>query len=308
MMSDNFSFIGKLIKNLKNLTEEEAYTLMKGILKREISDIKIAAILTALRIKRESSEELYGFYKAMKEFVRCNTALPHALDIASNYDGKVRTLYILPSAVVIAEHLGVSLTYHWAERVPAKMGITLGEVLKVLGIKISSLHQRDFIPELYELLPLRRELGIRTVFNVLEKLLNPFGAEKIITSVFHKPYFEKVYELCEKVGFRGITVIKGVEGGIEPLTDRPTFIMRGDDVEKIDPDKLGIKLPKNVETPNVLKDSVEINKMILSGNAPEEFKNWACLTASVLLLADGKFNNVEEAFEASREALNGISS
>ena len=304
-------FIRKLTKlqgHLQDLTGEEAYLLAKSMLGREISDIKISALLTAMRIKGESVEELLGIIRALRESLKPLPPKPSHLDLSLNYDGKVKTVYILPSALVFARRCGLSMTYHWAEKVPAKMGTTLWTILEELGLTdgdlLSVAHQREFAPELYTLLPLRRELGFRTFFNVVEKFLNPFNCSYMISSLFHKPYFEKLSSLCNEIGFKRYVLVKGLEGGIEPLPDRPTFYMvSGGEVSKIDPFKLGIKLPKKIETERVLEDSVELNREVLEGRASEEYVNWACLSAGFLLTAGGLSQSPEEGFEMAKEAV-----
>ncbi len=290
----------RLKDNLKDLTEEEAYTLTELMLEGKLPEIRVAVFLTSMRIKGETPEELYGILRAIKKRCRNVDKKEKALDIALNYDGKEKTVYILPSAIYFCKKLGVEFTYHYAERVPTKEGVTLYDVLKALRMdkEIDIINQKDFIPELYSLMPLRRELGFRTFINTVEKLINPFNANKIITSVFHKPYFEKVSELLERLGYENYMIVKGVEGGIEPLPDRPTFFkLKGKEIEKVSPEDLNIRLPENIETDNVLEHSVRINKEIIEGKRRDEFFNWAVYTASFLLLAYGKVKSLEEGKE-----------
>ncbi len=309
-----FKKLTKLKEHLQNLTREEAYSITRDILENNLSVPKTAAFLTAMRIKGETQEELMGIYGAVKEKVRPARAVPHALDLATNYDGKVKSLYILPSAIAIACQSGLEITYHYAEKVPAKFGTTLFEVMKALdsdfkfkNYRFAVIHQKEFCPKLYELLPLRRELGFRTFFNVLEKLLNPFGAKHVITSLFHKPYFEKLDKLCCELNFEGFTLVKGVEGGIEPLPDRPTFYkLRGKEVRKIEPGSLNMELPKDISTSMVLDDSAELNRQVLTGQAKEKFTNWAIYTAALLLLAGGKAVSVQEAIDKSKRSYEDI--
>ncbi len=309
-----FKKLTKLKEHLQNLTREEAYSITREILENNLSVPKTAAFLTAMRIKGETQEELMGIYGAVKEKVRPARAIPHALDLATNYDGKVKSLYILPSAIAIACQSGLEITYHYAEKVPAKFGTTLFEVMKALdsdfkfkNYRFAVIHQKEFCPKLYKLLPLRRELGFRTFFNVLEKLLNPFGTKFLITSLFHKPYFKKLDELCSGLGFESFTLVKGVEGGIEPFPDRPTFYkLKGREVSKIEPSSFNMELPKNISTSRVLEDSLELNRHVLTGKADKKFTNWAVYTAALLLLAGGKATDFQRAIDTAKNSYTDI--
>lgn len=292
-----FKKLTKLKENLKDLTYEEAYEIFKSILEGNFSEIKTSAFLTAMRIKGETPEELKGIRDAVREFMNFPQEKVNALDLAINYDGKNRTVYILPSALWIASHFGLKFTNHFALKTPTKEGITLYEVCNALSkeLNVSFSNQKDYCPALYKLMPLRKELGFRTLINTVEKLLNPFNTKRVIVSVFHKPYFEKYEEFLNLLEFEDYTIIKGLEGGIEPFTDRPTLIKRkGKEIEEINPEDLDIELPESVSSQNVLKDSVEINEKIIKGEERGKFFNWAVYTASILLYCGGKVESVEE--------------
>ena len=295
-----FKKLTRLKENLQDLTEEEAYGIFTDILEGKLSDVKISAFLTAMRIKGETGEELLGVFKSIKEKMEFPPQKPEALDLALNYDGKNRTLYILPSVLWLCSKLGLDFTNHFALKTPTKEGVTLYEVVKALEteLNVHFCDQRDYAPALHGLMPLRRELGFRSLINTIEKFLNPFGTKRVVVSIFHKPYFEKNAELLELLGFEDYTIIKGLEGGIEPLPDRPTYISRkGDRLESVSPGELGLAMPRNVHTDNVLEDSVELNRRIIEREERGEFFNWAVYTAGVLLYSHGRCTSVKEGVE-----------
>ncbi len=290
----------KLKENLQDLTEKEAYTFFKAILEGRVSSVKTAAFLTAMRIKGETSQELLGVIRAIRERMKALSEREDAVDLAPNYDGKDRTLYILPSALWMVSSFGVSFTNHYALGVPTKEGVTLFEVCKVLELKdvVTFADQRDFAPDLCRLMPLRRELGFRSLINTVEKFLNPFGCKRIIVSVFHKPFFEKNEALLELLGFEDYAIVKGLEGGLEPPPDRPfMFKRKGEELKSFDPKKLGIALPKDVSTDDVLGESVKVNAHIVEGTRKDEFFNWACYTAGFILFLLRIYPSIEEATE-----------
>jgi len=301
-----FKKLTKLKENLKDLSREEAYTVFKAILEGKLSQVKTSAFLTAMRIKGETPEELLGVVEAIREKMDFPESRENVLDLALNYDGKNRSVYILPSALWLLSKLGLEFTNHYALKVPTKEGITLYELVKALNVNINVqfVDQRDYCPELYKLMPLRRELGFRSFINTVEKFLNPFGAKKVVVSIFHKPYFEKNEKLLGLLDFEDYTIIKGLEGGIEPLPDRPTYVKRkGKEIEEINPKNLKLELPKDVSSQDVLKDSVKVNKRIIDGKEKGEFLNWAIYTAGILLYASGQCENTKTCLERIKEVL-----
>jgi len=120
-----FRKLAKTKENLKDLSREEAYLFLKAILEREISKIKSSAFFTAMRIKGETAEELFGFYEALQEkmLIKDSNSVD-CLDVATNYDGKVRSPYILPSAIFIAIANGIKITFHGEDCIPVKEGET----------------------------------------------------------------------------------------------------------------------------------------------------------------------------------------
>ncbi len=297
--------------NPGHITKEEAKSVFDNILKGKGDPVQISAFLTGMRMKGETQEELEGFYEATVSLQRdIGSRVENELDLGVNYDGKIKTPHILPSAIFIAMGCGVNMSSHGTEGVPAKFGPSF---IKVLGKMINTegslfvkegfryADQKEFVPELYKLKEIRKRLGFRTFINVIEKLLNPFNAENIITSVAHNPYFEKVYNLLLKAGFKRITVVKGVEGGIEPYPDRKTTLMLNGEFMEIDPSLYGLTsdLPKgnlNIE------EQAKLNISIIK-NENNIYKNWALLTSALLLLASGKVSSIKEGVELSKDCL-----
>ena len=299
-LEDAFRKLTKLRENLKDLTQQESREIFAEILRGNLSQVRTSAFLTAMRIKGETPQELIGVIEAIRETMKPLSVPGDFLDLAPNYDGKVRTIYILPSALWICSKLGAEFTNHYALSVPVKEGVTLYEVVRKFGteINIRFMSQEEYAPQLFKLMDLRRELGFRTLINTVEKFLNPFSARRIVVSIFHRPYFEKNREILERLGFEDYTIIKGVEGGLEPFPDRPTYILRkGRDIEAVDPSDLGLPMPEDIKTDRVLEDSVSINRRIIEGEERGKFWGWAVFTAGVILYASGKAGSVKEAVD-----------
>ena len=296
------------------ISKEEAYRTFKSILEGKEDPVHVSAFLTGMRMRGESEDELEGLYEAVRKKIKIlEYKEKDRVDLALNYDGKVKTPHILPSALFIALSCGVKASSHGTKGVPAKFGTTFFEVLsEMLGIlpkseEVFSINnfvyadQSLFAEDLHKLLEIRKKLGFRTSINVIEKLLNPFLSECIITSVAHDPYFEKVLNLCKKAGFKRILIVKGVEGSIEPYPDRKTKIMLNGEFLEVVPDiyDMGTDLPKGNFS---VKEQAEINIRILKGEE-KDLSKWSVLTASLIIYTSGSVKSFEEAVQLAKDSL-----
>lgn len=303
----------------KDLNYSESLTAQRKILNKEINDIQLGFFWGAIRLKHPAVEELFGFLDGLKEetnFINTDEILP--LDIAVNYDGKDRTIHILPSAIFIATGAGAKIVGHGNEGVPSKFGITYHQVLNAMGCDypknqdtilkalelsgFSFYHQKLYNPKLHSLLPKRRDFYLRTYLNSIEKVINPFKTTRIITGVNHSNYISKYIEISQYSGFKDCFVIKGLEGGIEPFIDRETKIFTN---KAFSLTILSKKAKENlsISSRNIsIKENASINLSILK-NEDNPLKDWAVLTAGILIVAYGITEDIKEAISIAEESL-----
>ncbi len=307
--------IGK--ERIKNLTYEEAYLSNKLILNGKSTDIQTGSFWASMRIKHETVEELNGIVDSLKEetnFIETDELQP--VDLAIGYDGKNRSLHILPASIFIAAGAGAKVVGHGCENVPSKFGITYYEVINAMGCNILSnedeilktlelsgfgfYHQRYLNPKLYSLLPKRREFGLRNYLNSVEKLLNPFKTTKVVIGVAHSNFIDKYIQLGFHVGFKDIYVVKGLEGGIELFPNKETKVYTNKIItisifaKEINSDKLNSKIS--------LKENAEICINILKSK-DKIFSDWAIKTAGLIIFAYGLTKDIREATELAEESL-----
>ena len=221
----------------KNISREEAKASMDSILNREVSDIRSAIFLIALRMKRETEDENLGVQDAMNENTsQITCALDNVINVADPYDGYTRnipsSLYILP---LLAE-LGFPTFSQGVESVGPKYGCTHHKILKLAGLDVllsdkevcdklenkkigwGYIDQSIFAPKLYGLKDLRSEIIKRPVITTIEVLANPIKAKNthFVTGYVHKPYPPIYLMLARNAGFDSSIVIRGTEGGIVP--------------------------------------------------------------------------------------------
>ena len=221
----------------KNISREEAKASMSAILNGEISDVRSAIFLIALRMKRETHDENLGVHDAMINSVKkMDVNVDNLVNIADPYDGFTRNIpssaYILP---VLAE-LGIPSISQGVKTVGPKFGCTHHAIFKLLGLDVYSTHeqiieriedknigwgyidQKVFSPQLNNLMELRTEIIKRPVVTTIEVLANPLISKRnhFVTGYVHKPYPPIYLMLARNANFDSSIVIRGTEGGVIP--------------------------------------------------------------------------------------------
>ncbi len=303
----------------KDLTYEEAFEANKKILNGEATDLQIGYFWGALRMKYETEEELIGFLNSFKEetkFIDSDELCP--LDLGISYDGKNRSVHILPASIFIATGAGIKIVGHGNEKVPSKYGTTYHEILNAMGcltisnsddilkaLELSGFafyHQKIMNPKLASLLPKRQEFGLRNYINTVEKLLNPFKTTKIIIGVAHNPYISKYIQLALCSGFKEIFVVKGLEGGIEPFPNRDTKVVTNKIFSlTIRPKELQIETTPIAENLSIEENADLCIDILKDKNTP--FRNWALITAGLLLVAYGVTEDLKQAVDLAEESI-----
>tara|TARA_B100001029_G_scaffold132962_1_gene111851 strand:- start:38 stop:1162 length:1125 start_codon:yes stop_codon:yes gene_type:complete len=297
----------------KNISREEAKASMDSILNREVSDIRSAIFLIALRMKRETEDENLGVQDAMNENTsQITCALDNVINVADPYDGYTRnipsSLYILP---LLAE-LGFPAFSQGVESVGPKYGCTHHKILKLAGLDVllsdkevcdklenkkigwGYIDQSIFAPKLYGLKDLRSEIIKRPVITTIEVLANPIKAKNthFVTGYVHKPYPPIYLMLARNAGFDSSIVIRGTEGGIVPSLRQKAnahFYLnkdKNDELIEIEPGK-----------------DLDINQTVRAVKIPDEFEKKAKLD-KIEIKVDAK-EIAKESLKLGTDALSG---
>lgn len=317
--------VGTGPKLSRDLTVEEAERAFRLILSGEASDAQIGALLVPLRMKGESVEELAVFLKVTREFCRqIKVELPYFLDCGIAYDGKVKFPNISPLAAFVAAGAGAQILLHGQSQTPPKYGIGVRDVFIALGLSVDwTLEQsakaleevgvgfvslEQISPRVSEFKRIREELGLRTVFNHIEKLWNPMNAPHQIVSIYHGPYLEKIPAVLRKAGIDHAIVIQGMEGSTDCRTARTTKAV------EIDQDQIKLILiqPKDLgfeplEEPIFDHLTPQLNaEFILSALEAQSgvMKDLAILNGAILIYASSAAKSLEEAVEKARISFN----
>ncbi len=273
----------------RDLTQSQARGFMEALIEGRVSHASMAAFAVALRMKGESVEELAALASVMRERAEPIRAPADVLDTCGTGGDGSGTFNISTAAALVAAGAGIPVAKHGGR---AASGLTgSADVLKELGVNVDAtpaqvercvceagigfLFAQTFHPGMKHAAPVRREMGVRTVFNLLGPLSNPAGAKKQLLGVSRPELCETFAQALKLLGSESAMVVCGAapEGGghlDEISTFGPTTVARllngAIKVVSIDPAKLGVPpgKPEELRAENVA-ESAAIVRAILTG-------------------------------------------
>lgn len=317
--------IQKLIGR-KNLTSEESREIMKEIMSGNATNTQIAAFLTALRMKGETAEEITAFTEVMKEF--CHRIHPKGrgrlVDTCGTGGDQIKTFNISTTAAFIVAGVGVAVAKHGNRSVTSKSGSA--DLLEKLGLNLNSepdaiercikeigigfMFAPAFHPAMKYAIEPRREIGIRTVFNILGPLTNPANANAQLLGVYDRALIEPLANALKNLSCEEAMVVHGLDGLDEISTIGKTAIawLREGEVTALEtfPKDFGVEQarPENIKG-TTAEESGEITFKILKGccSHDDPKKDIVLVNASAGIVVGGKADNFGEGMELARESI-----
>lgn len=219
--------VGTGVKGNRELEHDEIADAVCSIIEKKVTDAQVGAFLIGWRTKLETNNELKASIKALKKYIQYSK-VENSLELGYSFDGRKNNPFLFPLYENILQEFHennpniqeLRLVISTDLTQPAKNGITAKDIAKHFTFDkyVNILDRKEYFKELSDLTPLRHELGLRTVFNTVEKLLNPGQSEYGVTTAFHKPYVEK-YLTMFKEYYKEIFVVKASEGSPEVFKD-----------------------------------------------------------------------------------------
>src|ERR1043165_2477444 len=255
--------IREAIERLVNrncLSEAETIDVMNQIMTGEASPLQVAAFLTALRMKGENVDEITGAARVMREKAhRVNVAGKTVLDTCGTGGDQKGTFNISTTTAFVLAGAGVNVAKHGNRSVSSQSGSA--DVLGALGVKIDAPKERVeqcianigigflFAPLLHEAMKYavqpRREIGIRTIFNILGPLTNPAMETHQLTGIYDGALTEPIAHVLKNLGTKRAMVVHGLEGMDELSLCGPTRVaeLRDGQVKTytFTPEEVGLK-------------------------------------------------------------------
>ncbi|MFA6468377.1 MAG: anthranilate phosphoribosyltransferase [Bacteroidota bacterium] len=215
-----------------DLTKQETYDVIVEIMSGKSSEIMISSFLTALRMKGEIVPEISGAALAMREMsTKIRTKHEHVIDTCGTGGDGLGTFNISTASALVAASAGAIVAKHGNRAVSSKCGSA--DVLKALGVNIEIPKEKVehcldeigiaflFAPMLHGAMkyaaPIRRELGMRTIFNVLGPLTNPAGAKRQVMGVFRRGLTDILANVLLDLGTERALIVHG-NGGMDEIS------------------------------------------------------------------------------------------
>ena len=209
----------------REIFHDEMVDLFRQIMRGEVSPVMTAALLTGLRVKKETVGEIAGAAQVMREFsARVDIAPdPHFVDIVGTGGDGAHTFNISTASMFVAAAAGAKVAKHGNRSVSSKSGAA--DVLEALGARIdlqpnqvAECIRRTGVgfmfapihhPAMKNVAAVRKEMGVRTIFNILGPLTNPAGAPNILMGVFHPDLVGIQVRVLQRLGARNALVVYG---------------------------------------------------------------------------------------------------
>jgi anthranilate phosphoribosyltransferase len=322
-MSDIIAKVGRGERASMDLTYQEATAAMRLLLENHATAIQTGAFLLAMRVKSESVGELAALTATAREYVApIRVADPSGLVDIPTYAGKQDSWHALLPAAIVATAAGARVLLHGYDGVPGRrstaavasaVGIPTDlppdKVAEAIDLKgMAYLDIALYHPPIYRYLELRKELGVRTFFQPVARLLNPARAPASIIGISHPPYFEKVAEALRMMGTPKALILRGIEGEPEVAVNAVTKAIELRD-DRITPLTLhskdfGIVMGQlETQLPTDISIEAEFITRLLENEVKGVSRDWVVMNAAAILYLSGKASSIRAAMPLAENAL-----
>ena len=307
----------------REIFHDEMLALMRMIMKGEVSPVMSAAIITGMRVKKETTGEIAAAAQVMREFAS-KVHVPetaHFVDIVGTGGDGSHTFNISTASMFVAAAAGATVAKHGNRGVSSKSGSA--DVLEALGVNIMLDPQQiaesiaatgigfmfapNHHPAMKNVGPVRRELGVRTIFNILGPLTNPAGAPNILMGVFHSDLVGIQARVLQLLGATHALIVYGKDGIDEVSLGAATMIgelKNGEVTEyEIHPEDFGLSMMSNRSIK--VNDAVESKAMLLEAleNREGTAREIVILNAGTALYAANVVASIADGIGLARETV-----
>jgi anthranilate phosphoribosyltransferase len=307
----------------REIFHDEMLSLMRQIMSGEVSPVMISAIIAALRVKKETIGEITAAAQVMREFSTKVevTDKDHLVDIVGTGGDGSHTFNISTCAMFVAAAAGAKVSKHGGRSVSSKSGSA--DVMEALGVNINLqpgaiarcidevgvgfMFAPNHHPAMKNVAPVRKELGVKTIFNILGPLTNPATAPNILMGVFHADLVGIQVRALQRLGAEHAVVVYGLDGMDEISLGAATMIgeLKNGQIHEyeIHPEDFGMAMASNramrVET------AVESRAMLLAvlDGASGTAKETVLINAGAALYAANVADSIQDGIRKARTAI-----
>lgn len=314
-------FLAKIVEG-NHLTTEESYKAMDCIMSGNATEAQIASFLTGLRMNGETPEEITGFAKVMRAKAAVVPEETEAIDIVGTGGDLANSFNISTTSSFVIAAAGAKVAKHGNRSVSSKSGAA--DVLESLGAKIglSPEEGRQCLEDIGVAFlfaqthhgsmkyagPVRAQLGVRSVFNILGPLANPAMTNYIVLGVYEEELLEPMAEVLRNLGVKHALIVFGDDRLDELSISSTSSVCEIKDGEitkyKIDPRELGLSLySKDDIVGGTADENAVITRDVLEGKEQGAKRDIVLLNAGAALYTIGKAATMKEGVELARQAI-----
>ncbi|HWI81925.1 anthranilate phosphoribosyltransferase [Ramlibacter sp.] len=307
----------------REIFHDEMLKVVRMIMSGELSPVMMAALITGLRVKKETIGEITAAAQVMREFsTKVHVAdKTHLVDIVGTGGDGSHTFNISTCSMFVAAAAGAKVSKHGGRSVSSKSGSA--DVLEALGLNLSLppeaiarciaevgigfMFAPNHHPAMKNVAPVRKELGVRTIFNILGPLTNPASAPNILMGVFHPDLVGIQVRALQRLGAEHALVVYGRDGMDEVSLGAATMVgelINGEIHEyEIHPEDFGLPMASNrslkVETPQQSQAML----MGVLDNEPGPARDIVLFNTAAALYAANVVDSIPAGLAKAREAL-----
>ncbi|MED3646086.1 anthranilate phosphoribosyltransferase [Halalkalibacterium halodurans] len=305
------------------LAERKAEQVMDAIMKGEATASQIASLLTVLRFRGETVAEMTGFARAMRHHsIQIEHSFSQVVDTCGTGGDDVGTFNISTATALLVSALGVPVAKHGNRAVSSKSGSA--DVLEALQIPIQSSpeeataslqkHNMCFMfAPLYHVamkhaVAPRKEIGFRTIFNLLGPLTNPARAEHQLIGVYDRNFAEKMAETLRRLGTKHSLLVAG-HGGLDELSitgPSTVFEVKGDAIDRYEliPEDVGLERGDLAQIQvSTVQESATLIDQVLIGKANKSAQQIVLLNAGAALYAADRVDSIKAGVALAKEGI-----
>jgi len=307
----------------RDLPMEEAAQVMREIMGGEATPAQMAAFLVALRAKGETVDEIAGLARIMREKAARVSVTGPVVDTCGTGGDAQGTFNISTTAAFVVAGAGVKVAKHGNRAMSSHCGSA--DVLEALGVKIDLgpegvarclteagvgfMFAQVFHPAMKFVGPVRREIGIRTVFNILGPLTNPAGAQSQVIGVASPVFGPKLAQALQRLGARHVFVVHGAGGLDEISPSGETQVWETKDGQsrefRISPSDFGLAKSALADIKGgTVQENAQMVRDVLSGK-PGPRRDVVVMNAAAALFVSGHARNLAEGARQAEEAIDG---
>lgn len=317
----------------ESLREEEAYLCMREVITGKFNNLQVGALLTALKVKGETVSEITGFVQAMREAsLKVESNHENLVDACGTGGDTLKTFNVSTSSAIIAASCGVAIAKHGNRSITSECGGA--DILEASGVNIKCNPQEVrncldkagmgfmfapiFHPAMENVVSIRKDLGFRTVFNILGPLASPAGADMQLLGVFNPDYVEPMAQVLRKLGVKKAMVVHGFDSAGNPAMDEistlgktKVALLNGGQLEVfyLYPDDFGIDETSiaHIVAPKTLEENLDVFYRVIKGRnsskVDESRLNLSLVNAAAILHMAGKVSSFEAGMEIAHDSV-----